>query len=87
MPHALSQNDAWIDMGVLSNFLRKIERLQSTDSPQQFRFSPSFGDFWVFEVEDDEDILGGVLAVQEGRVYAISEDVYGFVTRTFAKRK
>lgn len=70
-------------MGLLSDFLASIERLQAESSTWNYRFEPASKGFWLLEAEDDEEILGGILYVQEERVYAISEDVERFVRELF----
>jgi len=79
-----------IDLGPFKEFNSKIKRIQSRFKDRAYRFSKMLGvegDFWVFEEEDDEEIIGGVLRVQEGRVYALSDDVYALVQNSLSRRQ
>ncbi len=81
-----------IDLGAFTTFKRKVQALSDRMQDREFRlrelensqnFQVSGGSFWVLEEEDEETLFGGILHVQEGRVYAISEDVYDFVNGAF----
>jgi len=73
----------WIDMGTLAAFQKRVKSLNGEAGVCEYRFEPSNGDFWLFEAENAEEILGAILHVRSGRVYAISEDVQRFVRDTF----
>ncbi len=80
-----------IDLGAFTTFKRKVQALSDRMEDREFRLrelenSQNFqneGSFWVLEEEDEETLFGGILHVQAGRVYAISEDVYDFVNGAF----
>lgn len=80
-----------IEMGSLNQFIKKVAALQNNFSDRVYRFRPLDSTrrqpFWVFEEEDEDDLFGGVLQVQDGKVYAISRDVYDFVSTAFARKE
>jgi hypothetical protein len=73
---------SWIDMGTFAGFQKRVNTLNKKTENREYRFSRSNGNFWLFEAESKDEILGAILHVQKGRVYAISEDVYAFVQNT-----
>ena len=78
----------FIDMGSLKEFLEKLKQLNKRCENREFRFEEienSSNGFWLFEEEDDDEILGGVLHVQKDRVYAISPDVQELVLAAFSR--
>lgn len=77
-----SNNPRWIDLGKLKDFLGRIKKTQTMDSEYEYRFVEASDDFWLLEAENEDEILGALLHVEEDRVYAISEDVASFVNRT-----
>jgi hypothetical protein len=80
-----------IDLGRVASFKSRITRLNKRIKGRKYRFKKMSegeeGNFWLFEAEDDEEILGAVVKVQDGRVYAISEDVLNLVESEFARRQ
>lgn len=77
----------FIDLGSVAAFKRRLALLQRRVSDRIFRFSEmeQHAGFWLFEDEDDDEILGGVLHVKGGRVYAISKDVEKLVGESFSR--
>lgn len=79
-----------IDLGAFTTFRRKVATLSDCMEDREFRLREldgvqGDGGFWVLEEEDEEALFGGILHVKSGRVYAISSDVYDFVTDAFAR--
>lgn len=76
----------WVDMGSFEAFRNRFEELTAGVSSHEFRLSalPQQG-FWLFEQEDDEEILGGILFVVKDRLFAISQDVFRLVTDSFER--
>lgn len=79
-----------IDLGAFTAFQRKVAALDRAAEDREFRFRQlqdagqmAGESFWVFEEEDEDNVFGGILHVTDGRVYAISEDVYEFVKGAF----
>ncbi len=72
---------SWIDMGTFAGFQKRVSSLNQKAESREYRFTRSNGNFWLFEAENPDEILGAILHVQKGRVYAISEDVYAFVNQ------
>lgn len=85
--HSMTSPLSFIDLGPLSAFKRRLKALQARVSGRWFRFYEMEGHagFWLFEDEDEEDIVGGVLHVSQGRVYAISRDVADLVSESFGR--
>lgn len=75
----------WIDLGTFSGFQKRVNALSQLSDDHDYRFTRASGNFWLLEVEDNEEILGGLLHVRKGRVYAISEDVYVFVNQALKR--
>ncbi len=80
-----------IDLGAFTTFKRKVQALSNRMEDREFRLrelensqNPE-GSFWVLEEEDADTLFGGILHVQEGRVYAISSDVFDFVNGAFGR--
>lgn len=88
-----SSDYGWLqltDLGSLKQFLAEIARAQKRLSDRLFRFTEmdgTGGEFWLFEDEDDDEIVGAVLQVQADRVYALSQDVYRLVTDSLFREK
>lgn len=78
MPNVVEQ---WIDMGTFNAFQKRVQILNRKSETRAYRFTRSNGNFWLFEAENQDEILGAILHVQKGRVYAISEDVHAFVNQ------
>lgn len=78
-----------IDLGAVNEFSSRVEQLSDASEGRVYRFRPleevKAGDFWVFEQEDDEEILGGLLQIEGQRVYAISQDVFNFIHNAFSE--
>src|SRR3989338_1553734 len=75
-----------IEMGLLEDFMSQVDILAQRFPDRDYRFkSLDKGDFWLFEEEDDEEIVGGIFQVTHGRVYAISRDVFDLVSKAFAR--
>ena len=67
---------SFIDLGEIQAFMSRIESARSKMGEGLIHFRQLLeGDFWVFEHELEEEILGALVHVADGRVYAISEDV------------
>jgi hypothetical protein len=83
----MSASLEFIDLGSVVAFKRRLAALQGRVVDRIFRFSKmeKHAGFWLFEDEDDDEIVGGVLHVKGGRVYAISKDVEKLVGESFAK--
>lgn len=77
----------FIDLGPLKDFSKRFKALQDRVSNRLFRFSEmqEHAGFWLFEDEDDEEIVGGILQINGGHVYAISEDVANLVEESFSR--
>ena len=80
----------FIDLGRVASFKSRVTRLNKRIKGRKYRFRKMSqgeeGNFWLFEAEDDDEILGAVVKIQDGRVYAISEDVLNLVEAEFARR-
>ena len=75
-----------IEMGLLEDFMNQVDILAQRFPDRDYRFkSLDKGDFWLFEDEDDEEIVGGIFQVTHGRVYAISRDVFDLVSKVFSR--
>ena len=78
-----------MDLGPLQEFMARVEVLRQRFEDRIYRFRPLYevsdDPFWVFEEEDDETLFGGILQVEKGQVYAISQDVYDFVSMALAR--
>jgi hypothetical protein len=72
-------------MGLLEDFMSQIDVLGQRFSDREYRFKVLNGDFWLFEEEDEDEIIGGIFQVNHGRVYAISRDVFDLVSKAFAR--
>ena len=83
----MSSSLQFIDLGPLKDFLIRFKALQDcvTDRWVRFQEMPGHGGFWLFEDEDDEEVVGGILHVNKGRVYAISQDVANLVKESFSR--
>jgi hypothetical protein len=76
----MSASLEFIDIGSVVAFKRRLAALQGRVVDRIFRFSKmeKHAGFWLFEDEDDDEIVGGVL-------HAISKDVEKLVGESFAK--
>jgi hypothetical protein len=74
----------WIEMGPLAEFVARIESRQADLEDRELRFGPTSGHFWLFEDEDEEEIQGAILSVQNDSVYAISPAVVTLVENSLA---
>ncbi len=79
-----------IDLGAVGTFKARITRLNKRIKGRSYKLrelvESDEGSFWLFEAEDDDEILGGVLKMKKGRFYAISEDVLSLLDSEFARK-
>lgn len=76
------------DLGTLIDLEARLERLNGRDKKIQYRLAPMEGDasFWVFEqIFSDEESACAVVRVEKGRVVAIGDDAFQFVTKALGK--
>lgn len=78
------------DLGTLVDFESSLKRLNCRDKKIQYRLNPLEGEsfFWIFEqVFSDEESACAVVRVEGGRVIAIGDDAFHFVTKALKMKK
>jgi hypothetical protein len=85
---SLMGNFKLIDLGPINDFIKRLNALQESVKNRWIRFAEmqENSGFWLFEDENDDEIVGGILHVEQGRVYAISQDVANLVEESFARK-
>lgn len=79
-----------ISLGTKTAFKARLARLNKRIKARTYRLREFIeidsGSFWLFEAEDADEILGAVLQIKDGQVYAISEDVLNLLKEGFARK-
>lgn len=78
------------DLGTLHDLEARLERLNASEKKIQYRLAPMEGEssFWVFEqILSDEESACAVVRVEKGRVVAIGDDAFQFVSKALAREK
>lgn len=79
-----------IPLGTKTAFKAKLARLNKRIKARTYRLREFIeiegGSFWLFEAEDADEILGAILKIKDGQVYAISEDVLHLLEEEFTRK-